>query len=157
MNLQQTLGLRRPFQFFEHEALLNLYYTAALARKKATGFFQQYGLTDVQFNLLMLLKHQSGPEGGLSQVQLSRMMLVNRANVTSLIDRMEKAGLVERTPDPEDRRSNIIRLRPEGEEALRKAEQPYMDEVMRVMDVLEPLELQRLTATLDRLRAVLTR
>ena len=87
----------------------------------------------------------------MSQVQLSRMMLVNRANVTSLIDRMEKAGLIERTPDPDDRRSNIIRLRPEGEKALRKAEEPYMRQVMGVMDILEPLERQRLISMLDRL------
>ena len=40
-------------------------------------FFAPYGLTDVQFNLMMMLRHHGGTEG-LSQARLSEMMMVNR-------------------------------------------------------------------------------
>ena len=90
MALEQELGLRKPIKLLAHRALLNIYYTASCLKKRADEFFRGFGLTDVQFNVMMLLQYQSGPEGGLSQAQLSDMMLVNRANVTSLIDRMER-------------------------------------------------------------------
>ena len=114
MSLESELCLRRPFTLLAHEALLNIYYSASRLKKKAGEFFRPFGLTDVQFNLMMLLKYQGGQEEGLSQAQLSSMMLVNRANVTSLIDRMEKIDLVIRTPAPTDRRSNIVKLTKRG-------------------------------------------
>ena len=85
MTLKSELGMRKGFENPAHEALLNIYYTASRARKKAGEFFRLNRLTDVQFNVLSLLRHQSGEIGGLTQVELSRMMLVNRANITTLI------------------------------------------------------------------------
>src|SRR4030042_1365266 len=108
MALAQELGLRRGFNVLEHEAVLNIYYTASVLKKGAAEFFQQFGLTDVQFNIMMLLNYQSGPDGGLTQAKLSGMMLVNRADVTSLIDRMEKEGLFVRTAAANDRRQNVV-------------------------------------------------
>ena len=110
MSLEFELCLRRPFALLAHEALLNIYYSASCIKKKAGEFLRPFVLTDVQFNLMMLLKYQVDKDEGLSQAQLSSMMLVNRANITSLIDRMEKAGLAIRTPAPSDRRSNIVKL-----------------------------------------------
>ena len=81
MSLQSELGMRKGFDNPAHEALLNIYYTASRVRKKAGEFFRGFGVTDVQFNVLSLLKHQSGESSGLTQVELSRMMLVNRANI----------------------------------------------------------------------------
>ena len=118
MALTEELGLKKPVAFAPHEALLSIYYTASCLKKKADQFFAPFGLTDVQFNLMMLLKHQSGDAGGLSQAQLSAMMLVNRANITSLVDRMEKAGFVQRTADAKDRRYNIVKLTSKGLKCL---------------------------------------
>ena len=122
MSLKQELNLTKGFDLTEHETLLNIYYTAALLKKRADVFFRTFGLTDVQFNVLMLLTHHSGGEGGLSQAQLSDMMLVNRANITTLIDRMEKAGLVIRTSVSNDRRTNIIKLTANGKKLFAKAD-----------------------------------
>ena len=94
MTLQDELHLKKPISLLAHEALLSTYYSASQLRKKAGEFLRPFGLTDVQFNLMMLLRHQSGNQGGLNQAQISNMMLVNRANITAIIDRMEKAGLV---------------------------------------------------------------
>jgi DNA-binding MarR family transcriptional regulator len=139
-----------------HEALLNTYYTASCLRKKAGHFLNQFGLTDVQFNLMMLLKHQSSAEGGLSQAQLSSMMLVNRANITALIDRMEKSDLVERTSIPMDRRYNIIKLTEHGKKLLLKIEPLYAQEVDRIMDVLLESEQKRLISMLEKIRSNIT-
>jgi len=153
MSLEFELCLRKPITLLAHEALLNTYYTTSCLRKKAGELLRPFGLTDVQFNLMMLLKYQSGPEEGLSQAQLSNMMLVNRANITSIIDRMEKASLVIRTPAPSDRRSHIIKLTNRGRELLDRIEPLYTKEVKRIMAVLKQTQQKTLIAMLEKVRA----
>lgn len=156
MSLEFELCLRRPFALLAHEALLNIYYSASCLKKKAGEFLRPFGLTDVQFNLMMLLKYQSCPEEGLSQAQLSDMMLVNRANITSLIDRMEKIDLVVRTPAPTDRRSNIVKLTGRGKKLLAQIEPLYTKEVKRIMAVLKQTEQKTVIAMLEKIRGNIT-
>lgn len=152
MALRDELNMNKAIKVGEHEALLNIYYTASRLKKRADEFFRPLGLTDVQFNLMMLLSHQGGKENGLSQAQLSEMMLVNRANITSLIDRVESAGLVKRTPAIKDRRLNIVRLTAKGKNKLMKIEQDYIKEVKKVMSALSDNEQKRLIKLLEKVR-----
>lgn len=152
MGLKEELGLKQPFTVPAHEALLSIFFTGSMIKKRAREFFSAYGITDVQFNLMMLLLYHSGEDGGLTQAELSRMMLVNRANITSLIDRMEKANLVVRTPVPGDRRYNSVRLTAHGKRILVDVEDGYAHEVAKIMGVLDDSEVQELISALERLR-----
>ncbi|MCK5271665.1 MAG: MarR family transcriptional regulator [Sedimentisphaerales bacterium] len=152
MILQDELELRTPIKLLPHEVLLNVYYTAACLKKEAVRFLRSFGLTDVQFNLMMLLAHQSGREEGLSQAQISKMMLVNRANITTLIDRMERDGLVRRTPVASDRRTNIIKLSEHGKKLLEEVEPCYADEVHRIMAEFKQNEQKELIRMLEKIR-----
>ncbi len=151
MPLEHELGLKKPLAIPSHEALLNIYYTSTGLRKQVTEFLRPFGLTDVQFNVLMLLKHQSEAEEGLSQARISEMMLVNRANITSLIDRMEKAGSVKRTA-ADDRRYNIIKMTVKGKKLLAKVEPLYARKVKKVMACLGKTEQKRLVNLLEKIR-----
>ncbi|MHC4616508.1 MAG: MarR family winged helix-turn-helix transcriptional regulator [Planctomycetota bacterium] len=157
MALERELSLRKPIKLLPHEALLNIYYTASCLKKRADEFFRDFGLTDVQFNVMMLLQYQSGRQGGLSQAELSDMMLVNRANITSLIDRMEKAGLVVRTDAPDDRRYNIVKMTGRGRKLFSKVEPLYAKQVQRIMAVVKKPEQKRLVAMLESVRSRLFR
>ena len=150
MSLKEELKLSKDFVSVEHEALLNLYYTSIRIKKHAAEFFASYGLTDVQFNLMMMLRHHCGEEG-LSQARLSEMMMVNRANVTGLIDRLEKADFVRRTAAV-DRRYNMIQLTSKGEKLLDKADPAYGKEVQQAMSVLSEADLKRLIRVCEKLR-----
>ena len=151
MALRDELNMNKPIKLGTHEAILNIYYTASKIKKRADEFFRPFGLTDVQFNLMMLLAHQSEKDGGLNQAQLSEMMLVNRANITSLIDRMEKANLVKRTPAA-DRRFNIVKLTAKGKNQLAKIEPEYAKGVKKIMSVLSESEQKRLIKMLEKVR-----
>jgi DNA-binding MarR family transcriptional regulator len=155
MALKEELGLKRGFADTAHEALLNIYFTASIMKKRADVFFDQFGLTDVQFNLMDLLHYQSGKEGGLSQAQISDMMLVNRANITSLVDRMEKAGLVTRSAHSNDRRFNIIKLTAKGEKLFIKVEPNYIGQIHKTMACLDEQALKKLTGMLENVRGAL--
>ena len=151
MVLENELNLKNPITPLAREVMLNIYYTASCIKKRADEFFRRFGLSDVQFNVLMLLAHQKGSAVGLTQAQLSNMMLVNRANVTALIDRMEKTNLVIRTADPADRRSNIIELTTKGKKLLDKVEPLYLKEIKKTT-VLNPTEQKKLIKLLEKIR-----
>jgi MarR family 2-MHQ and catechol resistance regulon transcriptional repressor len=152
MSLEHELGLMNPIKLRPHEALLNVYYTASCLKKQAGEFFRRFSLTDVQFNLMMLLCHQSSARGGLSQARLSKMMLVNRANITSLVDRMEKSGLVVRTATPKDRRYNVVKLTARGRKLLAQVEPLYANEVKKTIAALGEAEQKRLITMLEKIR-----
>lgn len=152
MGLKEELGLRRDLRPKAHEAFLNVYYTAALLKKLARGLFRPFGITDVQFNVLQLLAYHAGDQGGLTQAELGHMMLVNRANITPLIDRMEKAGLVVRTPVPGDRRYHLVQLTNEGRDILTKVEAEYERWMHSIVGTVEDEDLIQLVDSLGALR-----
>ena len=68
------------------------------------------GITPDQFTVMRtLLEHE-----GATQRELSELMTSDPNTIASLVDRMEKAGLLERTKHEKDRRAHRIRLRSEG-------------------------------------------
>jgi DNA-binding MarR family transcriptional regulator len=156
VSLQDELHLKKPISLLAHEALLSTYYSASQLRKKAGEFLRPFGLTDVQFNLMMLLRHQSGDKKGLNQAQISKMMLVNRANITAIIDRMEKARLVVRAPMPSDRRYNLVKLTGRGDKLLDEIEPLYAEEVERIMSVLVKNDQKKLIMMLEKIRGNIT-
>ena len=91
MSLQDELGLENSIKNRAHEALLNVVLTGTLLVKEGDRVLRPFGLTDAQFNVLMLLKYQSD-HGEMNQTSLGNMLLVNRSNVTGLIDRLEQAS-----------------------------------------------------------------
>ena len=152
MALENELNLNNPFRLKSHETLLNIYFTTMCIKKRGVDFLRPHGLTDVQLNLMLLLEHQAESNGGLSQARISEMMLVNRANITSLVDRMEKAGFVVRTAEENDRRYNIIKLTKKGKKLLDKVEPAYGMEVDRIMSVLDQTEQKRLMKMMEKIR-----
>lgn len=152
MSLKQDLQLKRPFQNPAHEAFLSIVLSGSLLKKSVGRFLRTHHLTDVQFNLLLLLLYQ-GDEAGLTQTELSHMMLVHRANITTLVDRMVRGKLVRREELKTDKRINMIQLTKRGRSLIQKAESDYYEEVHRVMDGLERGEVRVLIETLEKVRA----
>ncbi|MEI8011572.1 MAG: MarR family transcriptional regulator [Candidatus Omnitrophota bacterium] len=74
------------------------------------------GLTRAGLNVLTVLRSSDGR--GCQQHQISRLLLVSRANVTGLVNSLIKQGLVERVYDEKDRRVCIARITKKGEVLL---------------------------------------
>jgi DNA-binding MarR family transcriptional regulator len=150
MKLQQELRLRQPLASVNHEALLSLVRTSALMQKLSDRFFSRFGLTDVQFNILMILKEHR--KQGLSQQELSEHLIVTKSNVVGLIDRLERSGYVAREAHPSDRRFNQIVLSSKGEQLEAKIEKLYFKEVDKMMDVLSASEKRSVIRAMERIR-----
>ena len=156
MALRDELGFPNPVQHPPHETLLGLVVTAGLLTKEGDRVLRPLVLTDSQFNVLALLRYQSDG-GSLDQSALGRMLVVNRSNVTGLVDRMERAGWVEREADRDDRRVKRVRLTPEGRRLLDRADRLYIQRVHEVMGALSARELEQLGRTLEKVRSALRR
>lgn len=91
-------------------ALVAVMRAGARLMKSADAFYRSLGLTGAQYNILRILEGAGEP---ISQQQIAWRLLVSRANVTSLIDRLEEKGLLGRCACP-DRRVNLIQLTPKG-------------------------------------------
>lgn len=150
MRLQQELSLKQPLASVNHEALLSLVRTSSLMQKLSDRFFSRFGLTDVQFNILMILKEHR--KEGLSQQELSEHLIVTKSNVVGLIDRLERSGYVTREAHPSDRRFNQIVLAPKGEQLEAKIEKLYFKEVDKMMNVLSATEKRSVIRAMERIR-----
>jgi len=98
-----------------YPALIQLLRTAEVLWNSSRVLFGQWGLSPSQFNILNVLTDQ--PEG-LSQTELSRLLIMHRSNVTGLVDRLEERGLVQRREDTEDRRAYRVVLSAEGRKLI---------------------------------------
>jgi DNA-binding MarR family transcriptional regulator len=86
---------------------------ARLAGDELEGVYLQYGVGRPEFDVLATLR-RSGPPFELSPGALAASMMLSSGGTTARLDRLEKAGLVERGADPHDRRGVVVRLTTEG-------------------------------------------
>jgi DNA-binding MarR family transcriptional regulator len=106
-----------------------------------------------RFDLLANLERRDGQ----TLAELSRRMLVTAGNLTGLVDRAERDGVVERRADPRDRRLSRVYLTAKGRELISEllpVHAAHVVELVRGLEVSERRELRRL---LGKLRDSLTR
>lgn len=137
------------FEVPAHEALVNVWWTGTLVKRAARRFFKDTPFSEAEFNLLAVLRH--GKER-LSQADLSARLLVDKSNVTSLLDRLEKAGLIERKTVPEDRRRYHVVLTAEGERRIDAVDPVYHELVQKVMSGLDDAEYRVLIRLTRKIR-----
>ena len=89
---------------------------------------------------------------GQTLAALSRSMLVTAGNLTGLVDRAARDGLVERRADPGDRRAWRVHVTPKGQRAFREAERRHAAKVAKLFAGLSRAELVTLINLLDKLR-----
>lgn len=151
MSLQSELGFPRPIIHKAHETLLSIVVTGDLLTREAQRALAPFGITEAQFNVLMILTYQS-EDGKMSQTLLGRMLLVNRSNVTGLVDRMEKAGWVRRVPTEDDRRMNQVVITQEGTDLLKRAHHAYYERVEAIMRDISSSEWKNLVELTEKVR-----
>ncbi len=90
------------------EALMFLLHTSGELINGGAEYFQRYGTTPARFSLMMHL--HMNHQGSLSPSDLAERTGVTRATITGVLDGLEREGLIQREPDSNDRRSQVVRL-----------------------------------------------
>jgi DNA-binding MarR family transcriptional regulator len=129
-----------------YRALMELLRAADTVWDASRIFFERWDLSPSQFNVLNLL--HLNPDG-LSQTDLSRQLIMHRSNLTGLVDRLEKRGLVARREVASDRRAYSVVLTAAGTKLLREILPRYYEEATRVWDRLPARRATELIADLQ--------
>ncbi len=102
----------RPAHPMEQDAYIALQRTADALARGVAAVLKPAGLTPAQFNVLRILRG-AGP-GGATCCEIGERMITRDPDVTRLVDRLEKRGLVARSRDAKDRRVVVQRISAEG-------------------------------------------
>lgn len=109
--------------------------------------FSSVGARGYHYRLLATLE-EFGPA---SQAALGRRSGIHLSDMVTAINELADRALVERVPDPSDRRRNIISLTTAGKRQLRRLEKRLAETQDELLAPLSPEERQRLTELLSRL------
>ncbi|HOH29528.1 MAG TPA: MarR family transcriptional regulator, partial [Candidatus Hydrogenedentes bacterium] len=93
LSINTELELESPIEDIRHELVLNFVRTSAVIAAQGTALFRQFDLTEAQFNVLFALKYKKNE---WTQSDLSKRLVVTRASITSVLDKLEAKGLVTR-------------------------------------------------------------
>jgi len=110
----------------------------------------QHNLQTGWFDLLAALR-RAGEPYELNPTRLMRATMLSSGGVTKRLDRLVEAGLVERRPDPTDRRGTLVRLTRKGKMVIDKAVEAHVANEERLLRSLKPADRR----TLDNLLRML--
>ena len=133
-----------------------LFRAAELADAELARGIAQHELQPGWFDLLAALR-RSGAPYELNPTQLMRATMLSSGGMTKRLDRLAEAGLVERRPDPSDRRGTLVGLTKQGKAVVDEAVVTHLANEDRVLEPLSPSQRRTLDDLLRRLLARLER
>jgi DNA-binding MarR family transcriptional regulator len=121
-------------------------------REHMNPLFTQAGLQPGEFDVLATLR-RSGEPYMLSPTRLYEAAMISSGGMTDRLDRLERAGLVERRPDPKDRRGKLIALTDAGRRLIDETIGRHVANEERLLSALTQAEQEMLNALLKKLIA----
>ena len=113
--------------------------------------YREHGLEPGWHDVLATLR-RTGPPYELRPSELTGTLMLTSSGTTKRLDRLEQAGLVERAPDPRDRRGVLIRLTAKGRDVIDATTEAHLANERRLLDALTGAERERLADLLRKLQ-----
>ena len=123
--------------------------TAAHSHRLLVEAFSSVGARGYHYRLLATLE-EFGPA---SQAELGRRSGIHLSDMVATLNELADESFVERTPDPSDRRRNVISLTAAGKRRLRVLEDRLAESQDELLAPLSPADRRKLTGLLTRLQA----
>ena len=143
-------GKTRRVGSAEEATFLDLLRTADMLTRGAIGVLKSEDLSQTQYNVLRILR---GAPGGLPCGEIASRMITRDPDVTRLLDRMEKRGLISRARESSDRRMVLVRLTPEGRKVVDRLDEPIQKMHRKLLGHLGKERLRTLGELLAAARA----
>ena len=133
---------RKPSSTLEQEAYLSLLRTSDVLARGAEEVIKPFGLSGTQYNILRILRGAGAQ--GLCCHEAGERMLTHDPDITRLLDRLERRGLIVRARASSDRRVITAQITPEGLRTLAKLDKPIEECPRRRFGRLGPRRLAQL-------------
>jgi MarR family transcriptional regulator, 2-MHQ and catechol-resistance regulon repressor len=150
ISINTELELERPIQDIRHELVLNIVRTATVMAIKGEILFRRFDLTEAQFNVLFALKYKNNE---WTQSDLGKRLVVTRASITSVLDKLEGKGLVKRNEVPGNRRIYHVSLTRKGQALIDKVEPIYRGTIHTALEVFTDEECKDMILKMERIRS----
>jgi DNA-binding MarR family transcriptional regulator len=145
--IQAEIGQTKPFDNLEDEALVALQRTADRLHWRLSEMLKAHGLSPTQYNALRILRG-AGDEGRACS-EIAERMINRDPDITRLVDRLERRGLVARSREGRDRRVITTRITPAGLKLLESLDRPIEDFNRKMLGPLGELRLRTLIQLLE--------
>ncbi len=130
----------------EEAAFLDLLRTTDMLSRGLLKVIKAEDLSSTQYNVLRILR---GSPQGLLCGEIASRMITRDPDVTRLLDRLEKRGLISRCREARDRRTVMARISPEGLQALARLDEPVLAAHRRQLGHLGRERLRTLAELLE--------
>jgi DNA-binding MarR family transcriptional regulator len=134
----------------EQDAYLSLLRTSDALARGAEEVIKPFGLSGTQYNILRILRGAGAQ--GLCCHEAGERMLTHDPDITRLLDRLERRGLIVRARASSDRRVITAQITPEGLRTLAKLDKPIEECHRRQFGHLGPRRLAQLIELLNSAR-----
>src|SRR5207249_1769629 len=127
--LKDELKKRREFESLEQEAFLNLLRTAGVLMEGVDELFARFGISATQYNVLRILRGAGAvsEEKGMKCGEVAERMVTRDPDMTRLLDRLEKPGLIARARGHRDRRVVRTFITEAGLKLLKELDAPVLE------------------------------
>ena len=112
--------------------------------------FAAYGISFGEYLVLAALR-RAGPPYRMNPTRLFNSVILSSGAMTNRLDRLEEMGLVERQPDPTDRRGRLVALTDRGRELVDAAVVDHLENEQRLLGALDAGEREQLAGLLRKL------
>jgi DNA-binding MarR family transcriptional regulator len=129
----------------EETAFLDLLRTTDMLSRGLVRILKTEDVSATQYNVLRILR---GSPAGLPCGEIGNRMITRDPDVTRLLDRLEKRGLISRCRETEDRRTVMARITPDGLELLARLDKPVLSTHRKQLGHLGAKRLRALTELL---------
>jgi len=140
----------RPSGSLEEQVFVALLRTADRLQWRATEMLKRHGLSPTQYNALRILRG-AGPEG-LACSEVGQRMINRDPDITRLLDRMERRGLIRRSREQKDRRVIKTRITPAGLDLLKSLNREVMEFHRQLLGHMGEERLEHLMRLLEAAR-----
>lgn len=151
--LQTEIKKRQPFEAPEIEAFVNLLRTEGVLSSQFDDLFEHHGTSGPQYNVLRVLRGaRDGGDQALPCLEIAGRMITRVPDITRLVDRLEKMGLVTRKGARDDRRVVLVSISRKGLSLLAQLDRPLAELHRRQLGHLTRRELETLSRLLTKAR-----
>jgi DNA-binding MarR family transcriptional regulator len=148
--LSTEIRQTKPFESLGEEVFLSLQRTAALLLRRVGKEMEAQDITPAQHNVLRILR--GAEPDALTCGEIGDRLVSPGPDVTRLLDRLEKQGLLRRLRDEQDRRVVRARITEKGLAVLEEIDKPVERVLRELLGHLGEKDLQRLVELLERAR-----
>jgi DNA-binding MarR family transcriptional regulator len=148
--LQHEIRQTKAIKLLEEEAALNIVRTSDALMLKFSEVLKPHALSPTQYNVLRILR--GAGKDGASCKDVGNRLIAHDPDITRLMDRLEKRGIIIRGRAKEDRRIVTHTLTPAGLDLVNQLDSPIEHMHRDSLRHIDPAHLKELIATLEQIR-----